>query len=121
MDKKQAIHEILWMGVDDWTGLWEASWRLNTLSPELSVEQAEAQARALLGELVAEGLVYLCHFDEDSNEERKISLKSALLLLKQANAMNPPESARNQLRYASTSKGEERMSALEAESARSNK
>ena len=114
MDKKVAQHDILWMATDDWTGLWEVAWSLQTLWPELRGEPAEQKGRALLSELLDDGLIYLCFFGE-GNKEKRVSRQKAHELLNDPENWEPPEGFIEHVRFAATEEGERRMFALERE------
>ena len=114
MNKQLATREILWAAADDWTGLWEAVWSLQTLWPELTGKPAQREARSLLKELVSQGLVYICFFDELTNEERPVTAEEAYDLLDAAKNWQPPSSPQNQVRFAATQAGESELFKLEA-------
>jgi hypothetical protein len=48
MDHELAERETLLLAIDDWTGVWEALWALNTLMPDRRAEvRADLAANAL--------------------------------------------------------------------------
>ena len=116
MDKKNrqlAERNVLWSGVDDWTGLWEVVWEFQTLWPELKGEPATKLAHEVLKDLLVRGLVYLCLFDADTNREQPLSKQEALVLMTRPDAWEPPDSFKGRFCFASTKAGEEEMLRLE--------
>jgi hypothetical protein len=109
MKDKAAENEFLQMGLDDWTGLWETWWLLQTDSPELRGKPAIEAARRVLRGLVSRDLVYLGVFDENSNDERRLTSQEALALMDTEGTWQPPNSPRDQLRFATTEKGEKHL------------
>lgn len=48
MDRELAEHEALLLATEDWTGIWEVLWALNTLMPDHRAEErADLAANAL--------------------------------------------------------------------------
>jgi hypothetical protein len=112
VDQKLAKRDILWAGVDDWTGLWEVVWDIQTKWPELAGHPAEEMARSLLRGLLAQGLVYLCYFKHEGNSERPVGTEEAYELME--NEENwLPVADREHVRFATTEAGEKEMHRLE--------
>jgi hypothetical protein len=107
MNKKAARKELLWSAHEDWTGLWEAAWSMQTMWPELQGQPAIDAARSVLQDLLREGLVYLCWFDEETNQERAISVEEAYSLLTSPENWRPPVSSKGQIRFATTAAGDQ--------------
>lgn len=120
MDKQVAEHDILWMAVDDWTGLWEAAWGIQTMWPELHGQPAKDAARSIIEKLLSEDSIYLCFFS-DPNTERRVPKKRAYKLLESPENWEPPAVPGEHVRYAATDEGEKKMFELEAAIERSSK
>jgi hypothetical protein len=114
IDKQLVTREILWAAVDDWTGLWEAVWGIQTMWPDLVGKPAQEMAHSVLTELLARGLVYLCFFDESTSVERRVAGKEASRLLNVAENWQAPSNSDNQLRFAATEAGQQELRSLEA-------
>lgn len=97
--------EIIWSGHEDWTGLWEIVWSLQTEYPDLRGTPARDEARKLLEELLRCGSVYLCLFDEDTNSETMMPEQEALAVLARDESWEPPQSPKGQFRFATTAEG----------------
>ena len=104
-DREAARKEFLWSGYEDWTGLWEAVWWVQTEYPEMWGTPARDAARSVLSELLNEGLVYICYLDEDTNDESAIPTEKARQILAKDESWNAPESEKGQLRFVSTEEG----------------
>lgn len=104
-DEKAVRKEFLWSGYEDWTGLWEAVWWVQTEYPELRGAPARDKAREVLRALLSEGLVYICFLDEDTNTESPIVKDEAHRILDEDSSWEPPTSPKHQLRYLTTEKG----------------
>ena len=114
MNKQVAEHELLWMGDDDWTGLWEAVWAMQSLWPELEGSPALEAARQTLKDLLLRDMVYISSFNSESNTECKLLREEALELLTTDDAWKVPDSEKNEFRFATTDKGSAEMHRLEA-------
>ena len=114
MDRQLAKRELLWAAVDDWTGLWEATWSIQTTWPEMTGSPAQKTAHSLLKELLSKGLVYVCFFDESTNSERPVTVSEALELLNVVENWQAPSSSENQIRFAATEAGKGELYKLEA-------
>ena len=114
MDKQLAERDLLWMADDDWTGLWEAWWSLQSAWPELQGEPAVQAAHALLKDLVARGLVYLCFFEAESNSETPMSSEVAYETMEDRKSWEPPDGDKQTIRFATTPGGKKEMYKLEA-------
>ena len=70
--------KLLWAAIEDWTGLWEPTWELQTLDPKLSRLEAEELVRSVIRSLLAKGWIrlfdrYTTGGDERGGDERSIS------------------------------------------------
>jgi hypothetical protein len=104
-DRAAARQEFLWAGYEDWTGLWEAVWWIQTEYPEMTGAPAREAARGVLSELLNEGLVYVCLLDEDTGREKPIPAEKARRILARDESWNAPDSVKGQLRYVTTEAG----------------
>lgn len=104
-DKAAARKELLWAGYEDWAGLWEAVWWVQTEYSEMSGDRARDAARNVLLELLDEGLIYVCLLDEDTSSETPLPLEEARQVLARDESWNAPSSVKGQLRYVTTEEG----------------
>ena len=104
-DSAAVKTELLWNGHDDWTGLWEAVWLIQTQYPNLQGDPAREEAKRLLSQMLSEDLIYLCYLDEDTNHETRIEKDEAQRILAEDKSWEPPTSSKHQLRYLTTEKG----------------
>jgi hypothetical protein len=81
---------VIDMAVEDWTGLWEVIWHLNTDYPELAPEQKEQTADHAIRDLLARGLIRLVNFEEIGNEEQAIPGEDTDHVLQQHRNWLPP-------------------------------
>lgn len=58
----ELVKEILWLGIEDFTGLWDAAYTVQFVEKLPSLEIARDRARSVLEVLLADGLVELYQF-----------------------------------------------------------
>jgi hypothetical protein len=56
------VRDLLWLGIEDFTGLWDAAFTAQATEGLASLETARDRARSVLESLLAEGLVDLYLF-----------------------------------------------------------
>lgn len=56
---RTAVEKILWATIEDYCGLWEALWELNTIYPNNSIEKNRSLAKKAIKILVDRGMVKL--------------------------------------------------------------
>jgi hypothetical protein len=111
-ERELARRGALWAGVEDWTGLWEVAWEIQTNWPELVGQPAQDMARSILQELLAEGFVTLGFFKHEGNSWRPVAPNKALKLLLDEESWQPAGD-REHVRFLTTTTGERELRRLE--------
>lgn len=57
MDIARAEHETLLLACEDWAGLWEPLWALNTIAPDLALDERERLAATAIRNLRDAGYI----------------------------------------------------------------
>lgn len=103
---KDIIYKILWSTIEDFVGLWEILWELNSVLPEKSHNENRETARKILKHFLEQHLVifYLNKWGSDEFEELKYT--EALKLLEEERYWNAPDLDELCIRIGNTEKGE---------------
>lgn len=98
---------ILDLATEDYYGLYEILWRLNTLFPDASLGERFSAAQTAMGLLVSGGLVDLYRTGSDSREYTRVPREIAHAKLEETAAWEPPVSREaERYAFAATSAGE---------------
>lgn len=112
-----VVRALLWLGVEDYTGLWEAVAEVRAANRLLGSRQARRQTAKLLSDLARRGWIelYICVEPLD-DAISQVPAEQVDEVLEREDSWEPPiESGSKSVRFATTERGE---SAYE-ESARS--
>jgi hypothetical protein len=74
--------DLLWLGIEDFTGLWDAAFTAQAADGPVPLESARDRARSVLESLLAEGLIDLYEFHgvpRDGAEAIALERRAALL------------------------------------------
>ena len=103
MDNVRSL--ILDLAVEDFYGLWELVWRLQTCDPGLSRERAIQAARSALVALHEQDLVEL--YRGTKGDPLPITAADVPSLLAEEESWNEPREGTGTLLFGATQKGEE--------------
>ena len=103
----ELVRRVLWLGIEDFSGLWEVVWELNTLMPDRDPAQNRDLARDIVHGLLAEGLVQIFQCKEPDGQQVAVSLETAEEVLAGDEAWEPPEFNGLSWRIGATEKGSE--------------
>lgn len=103
---KDIVYKILWGTIEDFVGLWEILWEINSLLPQKSQEENQENIKKILCYFLEQNLVtfYLNRWGSDELEELKSD--EALKILKEEKYWNPPAINQLCIKVGSTEKGE---------------
>lgn len=103
---KDIIYKILWSTIEDFVGLWEILWELNSIFPENSQKENHAKAMKILSYLLEKKLVtfYINIWGSDKLEE--LHLREAIKFLNEEKYWNAPEINKICIKIGNTEKGE---------------
>jgi hypothetical protein len=117
MSREDIRAALLRLSVDDWTGLWEILWFIQTMYPDLESDRKREVALDALRSLLGMGLVRLVYFEEVGNKEEMISQDDYDDVLALERSWAPPEIAFGRhVRFVATDAGRKlwrRMMGLE--------
>ena len=69
MDIARAEHETLLLACEDWAGLWEPLWALNTIAPEVALDERERLAATAIRNLWDAGYIRFVRMEWPAIEE----------------------------------------------------
>ena len=107
MDVKQITKKILWLGMEDYSGLWEILWELNTLYPEISETKKYELAQNTVQALIDKGYLNLYRCEEPYDKLSKVSSNEAYSLIDDFESWKEPKPNSISLRIGTTQKGED--------------
>jgi hypothetical protein len=107
MTVSDARRTVLWLAIEDFSGLWEVIWEFRALFPE--ADEAELKRRAVgdVSDLLLKGLIELYRCEEPYGKLEKISESEASTVLADMAAWREPEKDGISVRMGATSAGEE--------------
>ncbi|HET7117823.1 MAG TPA: hypothetical protein VFI29_15115 [Hanamia sp.] len=100
------IYKILWATIEDFVGLWEISWELNSLFPEKGIEENQETAKKVLDYFLRNNLVVFYFSKWGSDELTVINLDEAIKIINQKKYWEPPEVNDICVKIGNTKKGE---------------
>lgn len=103
---KEIMYKILWATIEDYVGLWEILWELNSLLPQNDQDENKRIAVNILLYFFNKNLIvfYECRWGTD--EFLNLCLNEILKNLKNEKYWNAPKLGENCIRISSTKKGE---------------
>lgn len=103
---KELVYKILWSTIEDFVGLWEINWEVNTFFPNNSSSQNKEFARKILVYFIENDLVKL-YFDKWGGDElSELNKKEALEITREEKFWDPPSINDRCIKVGSTEKGE---------------
>jgi hypothetical protein len=101
-----AEWELLTSANEDWHGLWEALAGIRSTLPDLNEEDILKTGQNTLRSLLDKGLVYLCWFRHQTNEEERVSMDESRRLIEDLAKWEPPPWGERYVAFAATDAGE---------------
>lgn len=103
---KKISKNILWATIEDYAGLWEVLWEVNSLTCENTYEENKKIAYVNLVDFLKKGIVDFFYCVEPYGELKKIeNINEILNLLKNDKYWHEPEKNEISIRVGSTEKG----------------
>ncbi len=104
---KDDERAILWLAIEDYSGLWEVVWQLRSLRPEDPNDALIQRAKDVVAELLQRNWADLFHCEEPYGKLSKISPDEAAASLSQASVWEEPKVGEVSIRIGVTSAGQE--------------
>lgn len=102
----ELARRVLWLAIEDYSGLWEVVWELNSLRPNCSAVENRASARELVSELLHLGLIEIFRCEEPDGEPVAVDKQVGERILSSEESWEPPEFHGVSWRIGATSQGE---------------
>jgi hypothetical protein len=103
---KDIVYKILWSTIEDFVGLWEILWELNSLLPENSQKENQEISKKILRYFLKQDLVTIYLSKWGSDERKAKDSNEALNLIENDNYWNPPAINELCVKVGNTEKGE---------------
>lgn len=97
--------ELLASAVEDVYGLWEALATVRSAPLNIPEREVLAVARETLTSLLERGLIYICWFRHERNQEERVSTDEATKLLADPSRWEPPAWNDRYVAFAATPQG----------------
>lgn len=104
---REITKKILWLGIEDYSGLWEILWDLKTQDPLLSEGESYEMARDALQTSIKEGYLKLYRCQEPYGELTEIPSEQAYSLVQDPKNWQEPQANSLSLRIGTTETGQE--------------
>jgi len=106
MSTPELLKHILWLAIEDYSGLWEVVWEINSRYGELSETERMVLARQVVRDLASRGWVALYRCQEPYGDMVPLSLEEyERVLLNPANWVQPTADSVS-IRISATEAGE---------------
>ncbi len=106
MELKAACSVALWLAIEDYAGLWEVIWEINTIAPELQENEKKNLAITAVKELLDRGWVELLSSDESTGSMTQIDQASVARIIEQEDSWREPAASGRSTRMSATPAGE---------------
>lgn len=100
------IYTILWSTIEDFVGLWDILWELNTAFPENSQKENQESAKKILRYFLEQNLVTFYMSKWGCDELKELQFEEALKVLDEEKYWNAPEINELCIKIGNTEKGE---------------
>lgn len=108
----QQVASLLWLGFEDYTGLWEAVAEVRSYHPEMTSVEVQREAAKVIRELANAGMIeiYICHEPVEDETASRLTRRQYEVLLSDVNRWNPLPVSESDIeiesvRYATTDSG----------------
>jgi len=102
----QDAKTLLWLAIEDYSGLWEAVWELRSLHPRADSDELIATSKEVLAGFLRDGLIELYRCVEPYGDMTRVDDGDAPRLLEVAEGWDAPEDGALSVRFSATSAGE---------------
>jgi hypothetical protein len=102
----EVIRALLWLAIEDYAGLWEAVWELNTQRPELPKSDNRLAAEGTLRELLEAGHITLFRSREPYEDVVPISADESESVFASDASWTEPTPHGTSIRFGATPSGE---------------
>lgn len=102
---KDIIYKMLWSTIEDFVGLWEILWELNSVLPENAQKENQAKAKKILRYFLEQKLVTFYINKWGSEELEELQLREAIKTLDEEKYWNAPEINELCIKIGNTKKG----------------
>ena len=96
---------ILWLAIEDFSGMWEVVWQLRALRPQDSDVELNERAKNVLSRLLQRGWVDLYHCEEPYGKLSRIPSGETESILGDASAWEEPQAGEISKRIGATAEG----------------
>lgn len=103
MEDAQAI---LWLGLEDYAGLWEAVWQLRTLDQHVGESELINRARKSLRQLISRGFISVYRCQEPYGEVVEVGVPELGAILTSDESWREPMPDAVSFRFGTTPAGE---------------
>ncbi|MCB9333494.1 MAG: hypothetical protein H6574_20740 [Lewinellaceae bacterium] len=103
---KEIVYKILWSTIEDFVGLWEVLWELNSIFPEKSHDKNKKNAKKILRYFLEQNLVVLYLNKWGSDQLEEMSLNESIKILEDDKYWRPPLINELCIKVGNTEKGE---------------
>jgi hypothetical protein len=79
---KDIVYKILWSTIEDFVGLWEILWEINSLLPQKSQYENQENLKKILKYFLEQNLVTFYFNTWGSDELEELQLEEAVKILK---------------------------------------
>lgn len=98
---------LLWACIEDYAGLWELHWEVNSKFPDLTEEERKRILIEAVSFLISNGLVKLHRCDEPYGDLSELDLEAAFSALSEEKNWEAPDTSDVSIRAGATKRGEE--------------
>jgi hypothetical protein len=103
---KEIAYKILWSTIEDFVGLWELFWEIDTEFSGISIVETQATIKILIKVFLENNLVVVYLGEWGSNRLKALDIDAAINLLEEKRFWNAPELNEVCLKLGCTEKGE---------------
>ncbi|MEE2521985.1 hypothetical protein V1639_07695 [Pseudarthrobacter sp. J75] len=110
----EDMKSILWLAIEDYSGLWEAVWQLRTYNPETAADVLIERAKTVLELLFAGGFIRFFRCQEPYGQLSEMKDTEVAEILSDPRYWEEPAVDSVSIRFGTTSLGQEKYAALGA-------
>lgn len=103
---KNIYYKVLWSTIEDFVGLWEILWELNSLLPENSEIENQEIIKGILSFFLEQQLIIFYSNKWGNKENKELSFNEALKRLEEKKFWIVPSINEDCVKISSTEKGE---------------
>lgn len=103
---KDVAYKILWSTIEDYVGLWEILWELNSLFPENGQKENQVRAKQILKHFLEQNLVTFYMSTWGSDKLTELQFKEASKMLNGEKYWQAPQKNEQCIKIGNTEKGE---------------